>query len=521
MTNLPEKKAVLIHIILIIVMGFIVYSSSLNGKFVWDDFGLVKDNAYIKSWSNIPGIITRDIGAGSKSSSNFYRPLQMISYTIDYSLWKLNVFGYHLTSTLLHVLAALALYWLTNKIFSNRGISFIAAVLFVIHPVHTEAVSYIAGRADSQAALFILLSLVFYIKSLSSPSRKPYFLAAFSCILALLSKESSVIIPVLILLYHYTFRRKLEIKRFLPILLIVAGYIVLRFTVLRYLIPASPPPIVLLQRIPGFFAALTEYLRLLLLPFNLRLEYGNKLFSFFDFRVVMGLAAAILLIILAFQKRGKNKLVFFSISWFFITLLPVSNIYTINYSFMMEHWLYLPSIGFFLILSSGLCSLCSSRKFRYAAMVLTIGVLFFYSYLTIEQNNYWREPASLYKRTLKFAPDSWRFYNELGLEYADMKLYKQAIATYKKALEINPGLAGVYYNLGTSYSATGNNEEAILSFKKAIELAPRYIEAYLALGRIYCRINKKEEAVSLYKKLIEIEPGITSARSDSPCLHFR
>jgi len=517
-TNHRENccKSLPLAIFLIIVLGFAVYANCLDGKFVWDDFGLVRDNAHIKNWQNIPGIFTKGIGAGG--GSNFYRPLQMVTYVADYSLWKVNPVGYHLTNTFLHILAALAVYWLINLIFLSQRLAFLAAALFVAFPVHTEAVSYISGRADSLSAIFILLSLIFYIKSLSCIRPKMLILALFSCVLALVSKENSIIIPLLILLYHYTFKIKFKAKEFLLISSIVIGYAALRLTVFKNSIPITP---VLFQRIPGFFVALTEYSRLLLLPLNLHLEYGNRLFSILDPRAVLGLAIAVLLITIAVRQRQKNKLVFFSISWFFLALLPVSNIYVINDSFMMEHWLYLSSIGFFLILAKGLCLLYDSGKFRYAAMVLAITILSFYACQTIKQNNYWREPVSLYKRALQFSPDSCRLLNELGLEYAQRNLNKEAIAAYKKALEINPGLAGVYYNLGTLYSSAGDDQQAILSLEKAVKLAPRYAEAYLALGRVYCRNNRKEEALSLFKKLMEIKPGLAAARAAAPCLYFK
>ena len=509
-------KSLPLAIFLIIILGFGVYSNCLDGKFVWDDFGLVRDNPYIKSWQNIPEIFTKGIGGGG--SSNFYRPVQMATYVADYSLWKFNPVGYHLTNTLLHILAALAIYWLINIIFCSRMLAFLTAALFVAFPVHTEAVSYIAGRADSLAVIFILLTLIFYIKSLPLARPRMFVLALFSCVFALLSKENSVIIPLLILLYHYAFKAKFKAKGFLLISFVVLGYAVLRLTVLKNSVPVTP---IMLQRIPGFFVALAEYVRLLLLPFNLHMEYGDKLFSIFNLKAVLGMAAAVLLITIAVRERQRNKLVFFSISWFFLALLPVSNIYVINYSFMMEHWLYLPSIGFFLILAKGLCLLYDSGKFKYAAIVLATSILTSYACLTVEQNNYWREPVSFYKRALQFSPDSYRFLNELGLEYAQMKLNKEAIACYKKALVINPRLAGVCYNLGALYYSLGDDQQAISSLKKAVELAPWYTEAYFALGKAYCRANKKEEALSLYKKLVEIKPGLAAARLDSPCLYFK
>ncbi|GAF76422.1 unnamed protein product, partial [marine sediment metagenome] len=150
------KNPTILAIVLIIILGFVVYSNSLNGKFIWDDEYLIKNNVYIRSFSYLPKIFSEDIGTGAEKKYYFYRPLQMITYMIDYSLWKLNVRGYHLTNTLLHILAALTIYWLINILFGDRPLSLFASLFFVAHPIHTEAVAYISGRADPLALLFML-----------------------------------------------------------------------------------------------------------------------------------------------------------------------------------------------------------------------------------------------------------------------------------------------------------------------------------------------------------------------------
>lgn len=155
--KIAKNKVVLLSIALIIILGFIAYGNSLNGKFIWDDFNLVRDNRHIRNSSNITGIFTQDIGAGAAEKYNFYRPLQMFTYMIDYSLWKLNVKGYHLTNTILHILAALVIYWLIDILFRDNLLSLFTSLFFVACPIHSEAVSYISGRADSLVTLFMLL----------------------------------------------------------------------------------------------------------------------------------------------------------------------------------------------------------------------------------------------------------------------------------------------------------------------------------------------------------------------------
>ncbi|KPK42722.1 MAG: hypothetical protein AMJ78_01455 [Omnitrophica WOR_2 bacterium SM23_29] len=501
---------IILSVLLIISLGLIVYSNSLSGELLWDDLLLVKDNIYIRSWTKLGKVFTEDIGAGAATKYNFYRPLQMTTYMIDYSLWGLNVAGYHLTNTLLHILVALSIYWLITVLYDNKLLSFLTATLFVIHPIHTEAVAYISGRADCLATLFILLCLILYIEQHKLKSIGLYLVMLLSYILALLSKEYSLILFALLLLYCYSFEKRLRRREVLPILGISFIYILVRTAALKILPSYTPHNTTLFQRMPGFFVAITDYLRLLISPSNLHVGYGERIFNFGEPKAIFGIVILFLLSFFVFRKRRSNKLVFFSTAWFFITLLPVSNLYPVN-AYMAEHWLYLPSIGFFLILADKLCLIYRVKRFRIFTALFIISLLAFYSYLTIRQNGYWKEPIAFYNRTVKYIPDDRRIYDNLGNAYENIGRYEEAIASFNKALEINPNYAGTYYNLGNVYKALGNIEEAVASYKKALQINPKFAEAYNNLGNVYANIGKKEEAIALYNKALEINPDYAGA----------
>ena len=195
---------------LIIILGLIAYANSFSNPFMWDDENLIVTNPYIKNIQLVKNLFTKDLAFGTQFS-NFYRPLQSLSFELDYYLWGLNPFGFHLTNLLLHIACALVIYFLFCLIFpAAKSIGLITALLFLVHPIQTEAVTYISGRADPQASLFMLLSIFFYIKhSLKTrPKNRPYLLASVVCfILALLSKETALILPLLILLFELCFLR--------------------------------------------------------------------------------------------------------------------------------------------------------------------------------------------------------------------------------------------------------------------------------------------------------------------------
>ena len=507
--NRSKITVMRLQIILLIVLGLFVYSNSLSVKFIWDDAYLIEHNSYIKSLSGMPHIFQEDIGADSGIRYNAYRPLQMITYMLDYAFWKLNVFGYHLTNIMLHILAAVVLYWLLYIVSENTLLPFLTAILFIIHPVHTEVVTYLSGRSDSLSALFILLCIVCYIKGEDTKRLIWRFFMISSYILALLARENSIILPLLILLYQHAYKKKIEAKKILPILSVSFIYIFLRVTFLKYLLPTTTPFTNFIQRIPGFFVAITNYLNLLLFPISLHMEYGSNLFKITTPKALFGILIVIFWLILALRKKS-SKLIFFSISWFFVTLLPVSNIFPIN-AYMAEHWLYLPSIGFFIILASILTFLYKKNRFKIPAIALFTFLLVYYSYFTIKQNDYWKNPVVFYERILRYTQGSPRIYTNLGGAYNGIGKYEQAAAFFKKALEIEPAYAYAYFNLGNSYKALGKIEEAINTYKKAIQIDQNFVEAYFNLGILYSDLNKKNEAIIMYEKAIENNPDYLPA----------
>lgn len=508
-----ERKGTFIFAILLIILTFSIYVNSLDVGFIWDDIVLVKDNIYIKKWTYFDKIFFSDIAAGAGKEYQFYRPLQILTYTIDYSLWKLNVAGYHFTNILLHTSVALLTFSLINILYKDTILSFFTSSLFAVWPVHTWVVTYISGRADSLAAVLILLCIIFYIKSFNAIRKSYYILIPVCYLFALLSKETSLILPLLLLLFNHIFKVKLEIRRFFPILAISFIYIVVRLTFFRLSFSEIMVTSNLFQRLIGFCAALPGYLSLLLLPLNLHMEYGYKIFNPADLKVILGYAMLVFLLIFWFKKRKGNSPVFFSISWFFITLLPQSNIYPIN-AYMAEHWLYLPSLGFFLIVAYNLRQLYKSKNSKGIAIICIGSLIFFYSFLTVIQNKYWKDPITFYERNLKFSPKSPRLLNNLALSYKSIGNYKKAMELYKEAIEYNPDHIEAYNNLGVLYITLDKLQDGILLFKKAIEINPNYAKAYNNLGQAYTAIGQLDLAIAEFKKAIELNPDYIKAHEN-------
>jgi tetratricopeptide (TPR) repeat protein len=264
------------------------------------------------------------------------------------------------------------------------------------------------------------------------------------------------------------------------------------------------------QSVPNLFAALTYYLKVFLLPLGLHIETAYKQFSFSDPAVIFGLAVAGLSLIYAFKKRKSSSLIFFCAYYFFIALLPSSNINPVSGSYMAERWLYLPSIGLFIILAGKLLSLYSQKSLRPVIAALIAGIFSFYGYATISQGGYWRNPITLCKMALTHNPKSCKLYDDLAVAYMDKGENEEALKALEKALTIDQDNPSLLYNLGKAYYALGRTEEAIAAYKKA---GPEDLVGYYNLGSIYYNDSRQEEAIAMFKKAIEVDKNFLRAYS--------
>ena len=495
----------------------VVYANALFNAFVWDDRYIITENTLAKSWRNIPTFFTTHLFEGSKQPSNSYRPLQKLSNLLDYSIWRLNPFGYHLTNIILHALNAVLIYILVNLLFKKKEISLIVSALFAIHPIHTQAVTYISGRADLLAGFFIFLSLIFFVKHRNNNvETKKYYWGAVACfMLALLSRESAVILPFILILYDITFPSKLKklkvrLVDYLPFFLLLVLYGLMRMTVLDFSFnvgswASQTNPYL---RIITFGRVVFTYIRLLLLPLGLHMEYmPNWATTFFNPQILI--CNTLLLIIFAsvIASYKYSRTLFFGSAWFFLTLIPFSNILPLN-AVMAEHWLYIPSVGFFvvfaLVVNKSAYFIKNPHVKNNFLIFVLIPIFAFYSVLTIMRNRDWKDELTLYQNVLKYSPSSARVHNNLGNIYVNIKEYENAIKEFEEAIRLKAKYFEVYNNLGIVYQLQKQYEEAIRKYEKAIEINPNYAEAYNNLAGVYALLEEYEKAISLCEKALSL-----------------
>jgi hypothetical protein len=495
-----ELKYHLIFCSIIFILTFTVYFNSLKNGFVWDDEITIVENSFIKDIKNVRNIFTQDYFELSKEGT--YRPVGTLTYFIDYHLYELNPTGFHLTNILFHILNSILVYFLALTIFRKYSLSLFTSLLYSLHPIATEPVNAISFREDLLAMAFMLLSILTFIKSINSQAHKKVLSYLFSLIFFLFgifSKETALVTPFIIILYQLTFGEKnisdhklSTINYQLRQILYYPGFfliLLLYFYITRFVL-YNPNPlekkayfgdsiIVTLLTMSKVFV---YYLKNLILPIELSADYVIPLsHSIFEPMVLFSIAIIILLFITAIKLYKKSKEIFFGVIYLYITLLPVSNIIPIGH-LMNDRYLYMPSLGFCLILSYILIKLLQYWNFNYISqkrinklcafvpMLLCVFILIFYSFFTIKQNIIWQDEITLWENVLKKFPDSVSANNALGNIYARQGNDREALKYLNKAIELKPKFAAAYNNRGIVYAKKGLNDLAIKDFKKSADL---------------------------------------------------
>ena len=542
MFNFILKREVWLPIAVLIAAGGFIYSFNLNNQLFWDDEEWIINNVFVHkiSWDNIKFWFSNNTLAGVGLKSNYYRPFLFFTFALNYMISGIKPLAYHLTSNSIHIFNSILVFWLIRQAFKRNLLAFLVSVFFLVHPLQTEAISYISGRGDSLAAMFMFLSLILFHRAEINGDgwlgiKK--ILSIVFLVLGLLSRETGIIFPVLALaLYVSVLSDKTFIKsikqgfiKTWPYFAAVIGYGILRLTVLNFLNTLNfylEPNIYsenLHVRMFTFLPILWEYLKLLTVPKGLHMERGSAVYTSL-FQWPVWLIALILIgiitvgVILYRRKISKSeslisfRIWFFGWSWFFIALGPVSGITPIN-ALIYEHWLYLPMVGFWLITSFYLMRLLDylkSRKlsiFYFLFSILLIAYLSFFGYQSVQRNILWGSPAEFYKNILKYEPDSARINNNLGNVYFNQRDRKQAEFYYRKAVESGDAFAQPYYNLGSILQSQGDIFGAMRLYEKAIEINPNFYYPYQNLAVIYAQQGNLTKAIENIEKLKSLLPN--------------
>lgn len=555
-----SKNYKLLVVATLIFLGFLIYSNTFFSPFHFDDLDSIVNNIAIRN--------IRDIN----SIWGFW-PTRFITYlslALNYHLHGLNVFGYHLFNLIVHLCTAILVWWFAfltlnfTSIEDERAgrngkiISFFIGLMFLVHPLQTQAITYIIQRATSLAALFYMLSICLYVKSrileqekqISLLGRFCYVGSFLSATVSILTKGITITLPFTILLYErYFLKPKNESawKRLWPFL-ILALIIPLAMLVTKSAdfsemkrVVETGPFVTSLNYLLTQFRVIITYIRLLFIPFNQNLDYDYPILSLRSgfFSVLFGFTFIIAILTIAFRLFPKHRLTSFGIFWFFITLLPESSIIPIR-DVIFEHRLYLPMVGYVFFLVSAIFYFLRKKSFLVTIIILIL-IVQWYSLLTYNRNFDWQDSLVLLNDVIKKSPQKARPYLNRGLVLSERDEFRAAIADfdkalmiyyaqininqnyteiYKKLLSINNNYSDIYNFLGSKFSEMNLSKVATILFKEAIRINPYNAEAYANLAGLYGSSGKYEDAIIVGKKAIQIDSNSGSAHNNLAVAYY-
>jgi tetratricopeptide (TPR) repeat protein len=515
--------------VLVLLSGGL-YLNTLGNTFTnWDD-GLIYGNTQIRSltWENIRKIFTLEKGAT-------YQPIRVLSYAIDYYFWKLDPLGYHITNIFFYILTCIMVYFTLLHLSinlreraspeSHGRVALFGSLLFATHPVHVEAVTWLAARKEVLQGFFFFLGFYLYLKANKETGRRAFCfylsLVVLSILLATLSKPSAVIFPGVIAVYEIANRKKGVISFFvrhwifLVTLLIISAIFI--FILMKVMFEAGG-----IKPYRGFgigsnilvcLYVFLESIKLLIFTINYSAAYS--------FSVSMPVFALknIILILVTFSffafgvlSLRRTKVIFFSFFFFVITLLPYLNIFPIS-TLKADRYVFIASFSYVFLLGIGFDRLYgyqykkfSKGFFKLISVVLFLFLLAGYSFMTIRQNTIWENSYTLWTDAVEKHPESNTANALIGVVYMELAMDQDAIRHLEKAVQLLPKDYLSRNNLGIIYGRIGEPEKALKEFSTAIQLRPDNDTIKINLSVFYQRQKEYKKAEEVLKYLLSKNP---------------
>ena len=526
------------------------YLNILSNGFALDDFGLLNEAVRRGDWRFLA---TTDYWAGFAGlRSGLYRPLTTLILAGEFHLWGEYPLPFHAISIFLHMANALVVYALVRRL-AGDFVGVLTGLLFAVHPIHSEAVAGLGGRADLLAALGVLGALYLSLHARERGGWSAW--AGLSLAVGLLAKEQAVVLPGLVFGLDWYLRRMGRLARwpwaeYALYGLVIGFWLVVRWQVLGGLtvpvISGLDNPLAALDaplRIVNAGVIAGRYLVLLVMPYRLSADYSHAALpiweEFFSGALLIAVVLALAAVLVLYKFGRKPGLRSLGLVWMLVAFSLVANVLTPIGTIMAERLLYLPSFGFCLLAAALLEGVWDLGRRRLCMLVCTVVLLCFMG-RTWVRNADWRDSETLFRAAVAVYPSSAKAHQGLGEalmkrgdcigaldEYAQalahypnyvaaqyntgvcfglLQQYAKAIEAYDRTVDLEPGHARAWLNMGAAHYALGAREKAADAYGKAIAARPAYAEAWENLAHTYREMGDRQQALAAYRELLRLRP---------------
>jgi tetratricopeptide (TPR) repeat protein len=520
--------------VLLVIIGVIAYLGSFSGPFIFDDAPNIVDNPSIRQlWPLTNETSTPHVsGLGS-------RPVLSLSFALNYAFGEYRVWGYHFVNLTIHILAALALYGIVRRTLRSErlkekfgphsaSLAWIAAAIWLVHPIQTESVTYIVQRAESLMGLFYLLTVYSAIRTMQPEhSRLWLMLSVVFCALGMATKEVMVTAPVIVFLYDRTFAANsfsAALKKRLTLYLgLAATWIVLVVVMasgthsdtVGFSVNITPLDYCLNQCI-----AIVKYIGLCLWPRRLCLYYCWPVIKAWSL-ILPSLLMIVFIAAVTLWGFIRNRVWSYPLVWFFTILAPTSSFVPIA-DIIFEHRVYLSLAGLAVIVVTGgylLLELVTkrvnlSRIKNWLGIGIATTIIVALTTGTIYRNKDYQSNLSIWQSVVKAAPSSYRGYYNLGSQLKNQGEIAQAIDCYLTALRINPDYIDAHHKLGNILKSEDRVKEAAYYYRQILRIDPNHVEANFNLGVTFQLQGLLGQAVIYYRRTLELKPDYVNAHNN-------
>lgn len=533
------------YLFTLIAASVLLYANTFKNDFVLDDDVVFLKNKFVQEGvGGIGDILSHGFLYGfNQRNDQSYRPIVLIDFAIDKSLFGNNSTALHLLNVLYFAFLVCLVFLLMHKMLPENStwLAFWIALLFAFHPIHTEVVANIKGRDELLHAIFACLTLFYGFHYFDSRNQKPLYLSLLFFFLALLSKEMAVTLIALLPLCMYFFR-EVEVQKLfkfiLPYGLVLLGYLLIRQLVLDDITFEEDMTVInntlagasnVADRIATNLLIFGNYIRLLFFPHPLTWDYSYPHFPIVGFlypRVILIVALLVTATIFAFKGLKTKNYYAWAFFFFIISFSVVSNFLILIGATLGERFLFFPSIAFcflMVFLIKDLDQKIFSKRRKYTLPVIFMLLLLLpMGAKTIDRNSDWRSNETLFISGVEATPNNSRAVSALASIYRvrgenatnlrdkEFNLNK-AKEYYLESIRLYDGNADAFYNLGVSYTNLGLPEKARLSYVRVLEIAPNHVNALNNLGVIYFQQTNLNSAEELFLKALNVQPNFQNA----------
>lgn len=550
--NILNAKTWLIICCLALVT-FGVYYNSLQVPFMLDDHSKIIKNPDIRSLSNITTKLIYPYSEEWTFARNDpSRPLTYLSLAINYHFNQLNPYGYHVGNVLIHILNVILFFFLLKLLlklldYPNEIIAFLVALLFAVHPINVNVVTYVIARSGSLSTLFYMLT-VFLFLQFRNGKKLLFYLSLLSFVLSLSASQIAITIPAVLLVMDILLLRDIKKRKFshMQYWLVIIIYLISRYIYFGNVgdVEASVINVTRGSYFLTQMVVILKYLQLLIFPFGFSFEHGySSVESIGDFRLLFSLviyAVFACVILITCKKEWKYKNLFIlGAAWFVMTISPTSSLFPTTAT-MAENRMYLPSLGLYISLLALLITLFEKINIKNRIYIPVIVYAFILGGITNMRNIMYQNPILMwksvvnkydnhhrghqnlgnaykrsgetklaiqeYEKSLEFMPEKMEVLNNLAASYMDLKEYKKAASIFRLLLDKNPDSYAVHANLGVLYDSLGKKDLAVQEYKEGLRLNPNALEPHYNLGTTYYEMGQYSESLRWINKALEISP---------------